>query len=174
MPAIVDRSAADQLPLQDVPFVLLDIETTGLEAHGGDRVVEIALVRRQGGVTIRRWETLVNPGRAISQDAYAVNRIDAASLVEAPTFAEVADTLLAELAGAVIVAHNVHFDVEFLNVELARIGCPPLQHILLDTLTLARLFLLHDRYSLAALSRDLGFDRPAHRAMSDVVALSSL
>ena len=171
---IVDRSAADQVPLQDVPFVLLDIETTGLEAHGGDRVVEIALVRRQGGVTTRRWETLVNPGRAISQDAYAVNRIEAASLVEAPMFAEVADTLLAELAGAVIVAHNVHFDVEFLNVELARIERPPLRHILLDTLTLARLFLLHDRYSLAALSRDLGFDRPAHRAMSDVVALSSL
>ena len=164
----VDRRAADQILLQDVPFVLLDIETTGLEAHGGDRVVEIALIRRLGGETTRRWETLVNPDRAISVDAYAVNRIEASSLSNAPLFALVADTLVDELAGAVIVAHNVPFDVEFLNVELARIGRDPLQNILLDTLTLARLFLLHDRYSLAALSRDLGFDRPEHRAMSEI------
>jgi DNA polymerase III subunit epsilon len=171
---ITDRKATEQVPLADVPFVLLDVETTGLDAHNGDRLVEIALIRRENGETVRRWETLINPGRAISVAAYAVNQIDAASLVEAPTFAEIADRLLQELAGTVIVAHNVPFDVEFLNVELARLGRPPLPNIMLDTLTLARQFLLHDRYSLSALSHDLGFDRPAHRAMSDVIALSSL
>lgn len=170
----VDRKAAELLPLTNIPFVLLDIETTGLEAHNGDRIVEIALARRENGTTVRRWESMVNPGRAISREAYAVNRIEAASLAGAPSFAEVADDLVQELEGTVIVAHNVPFDIEFLNVELARIGRPRLPNILLDTLTLARLFLLHNRYSLAALSHDLGFDRPAHRAMSDVVALCSL
>lgn len=170
----IDRKSSEHLPLSDVPFVLLDIETTGLEARNGDRIVEIALARRENGVTVRRWETLVNPGRAISRDAYAVNQIEAGSLAKAPTFTDISDELLQELTGTVIVAHNVPFDFEFLNVELTRIGRPPLQNILLDTLTLARLYLLHDRYSLAALSRDLGFDRPAHRAMSDVIALGSL
>lgn len=169
-----DRNAAERLPLCDVPFVLLDIETTGLEAHNGDRIVEIALARLENGVTVRRWETLVNPGRAISRDAYAVNQIDAASLVHAPSFADIADALLLELRGTVIVAHNVPFDVEFLKIELMRLGRSPLQNILVDTLTLARLFLQHNRYNLAALSRDLGFDRPSHRAMSDVIALGSL
>lgn len=170
----VDRKAAELLALGDVPFVLLDIETTGLEAYKGDRIVEIALARRENGTIVRSWETLVNPGRAISHDAYAVNRIEAASLALAPSFADIADALANELAGAVIVAHNVPFDVEFLNVELARIGRPRLANILLDTLSLARIFLSHERYNLAALSHDLGFDRPSHRAMSDVIALSLL
>ena len=91
-----------------------------------------------------------------------------------------ADIPLEELAAApfpklvVSGAHNVPFDIQFLDTELKRLGLSPLPNIALDTLTLSRCFLLHDRYSLAALSHDLGFDRPTHRAMSDVMALQAL
>lgn len=169
-----DRQTLLALPLNEVPFALLDVESTGLDAGSDDRVCEIALVRWQNGAILRRFETLINPGRAISPDAYAVNHIDATLLAEAPSFADVADVLERELADTVIVAHNVLFDLQFLDTELARLGRPPLRNIALDTLTLARCFLLHDRYSLDALSHDLGFDRPAHRAMSDVLALQAL
>ena len=174
MPEVLDRQALLALPLQEVPFVLLDVESTGLDAKAGDRICEIALVHWRNGQTLGRWETLVNPGRPISSAAYGVNRIGAAALAAAPPFSDVAEALLRELDRAVIVAHNVPFDVQFLNMELARLACPPLANVSLDTLTLARCFLLHDRYSLSALSHDLGFDRPAHRAMSDVVALVGL
>lgn len=162
------------LPLNVVPFVLLDVESTGLEASRGDRICEIALMRWQDGQVVQKFQTLINPGRSISPEAFRVNRIDAHALKGAPTFAEIADILTKELEGAVLVAHNVPFDVHFLNTEFALLGRPPLPHIVLDTLTLARCFLLHERYSLAALSRDLGFERPSHRAMSDVVALLAL
>jgi len=174
MTEVSDSQTMLRLPIEQVPFVLLDIESTGLAAAAGDRVCEIALVRWQGGEVVRRWETLVNPGRPVSSAAFAVNRIDAGSLARAPSFADIADRLLAELDGAVLVAHNIPFDLEFLDTELTRIGRPALTNPRLDTLTLARCFLMHDRYSLSALSRDLGFDRPAHRAMSDVLALISL
>ncbi len=154
--------------------MLLDIESTGLDAKHGDRICEIALIRWQSGEVVRRWQTLVDPERPISAGAYAVNGIEDDALLGAPRFADVVEALLRELDGAVIVAHNVPFDVEFLNVELAALGLPPLSNVALDTLTLARNYLTHDRYNLAALSRDLGFDGPAHRAMSDVIALQAL
>lgn len=168
------RTALLARPLDDVPFVIFDVESTGLEASAGDRVVEIALMRWHNRAVVRRYETLVNPGRPITPAAFAVNRIDARELAQAPTFADIAPTLLAELEDAVLVAHNVPFDMHFLNTELAHIGKPPLPNLVLDTLTLSRCFLHHDRYSLGALSRALGFDRPSHRAMSDVVALQQL
>lgn len=154
--------------------MLLDIESTGLDVAAGDRICEIALLRWQAAETVSRFETLVDPGQPISPGAFAVNRIDDDALIGAPPFSAIVEPLLHELAGAVIVAHNVPFDVRFLDAELARLGRAPLPNILLDTLTLARSFLLHDRYSLHALSRELGFDRPAHRAMSDVIALQAL
>jgi DNA polymerase-3 subunit epsilon len=168
------RTALLERPLDDVPFVIFDVESTGLEASAGDCIVEIALIRWHNRTVVRRYETLVNPGRPISPAAYAVNRIDARELAQAPTFAEIVPTLLAELDGAVLVAHNVPFDMHFLNTELSRVGKPPLPNLVLDTLTLSRCFLQHDRYSLTALSGALGFDRPSHRAMSDVLALQQL
>lgn len=169
-----ERNRLLQLPLSEVPFVLFDIESTGLEPQQGDRICEIALVHLRGRLQRGVYETLVNPGRAISPDAFAVNKIPAHLLAVAPTFEVVSAQLLKELDGTVLVAHNAPFDFSFLNTELIRIGKPTLNNPLVDTLQLARTFLVHDRYSLAALSRALGVDRPAHRAMSDVVALKAL
>lgn len=169
-----ERSQLLQLPLSNVPFVLLDVESTGLEPQQGDRLCEIALVHWRGGTQQRAYETLINPGRPISADAFAVNNIPADWLARAPTFEAICDTLLAHLDGAVLVAHNAPFDFSFLNTELIRLGKPALNNPLVDTLQLARSFLVHDRYNLAHLSKMLGVDRPSHRAMSDVIALKAL
>lgn len=169
-----ERQQLLQLPLSDVPFVLLDVESTGLEPQHGDRLCEIALVHWRGGVQTGVYETLINPERPVSPDAFAVNNISDELLAHAPTFAEISDALLAHLSGAVLVAHNAPFDFSFLNTELVRIGKSPINNPLIDTLQLARTFLNYDRYNLAALSRVLGIERPSHRAMSDVVALKAL
>lgn len=169
-----ERSQLLQLPLGDVPFVLLDVESTGLEPHSGDRLCEIALAHWRGGTQTGVYETLINPERPVSPDAFAVNNISEHLLAQAPTFAEISDTLLAHLHGNVLVAHNAPFDFSFLNTELLRSGKPAINNPLIDTLQLARTFLNYDRYNLAALSRALGIERPSHRAMSDVIALKAL
>lgn len=169
-----ERNQLLQLPLSDVPFVLFDVESTGLEPQNGDRVCEIALVHWQGGVQRSSYQTLINPGRPISPDAFAVNKIPANLLAQSPSFAAVSETLLGHLEGKVLVAHNAPFDFSFLNVELLRLEKSPLNNPLVDTLQLARTFLNHERYNLAALSRALGVESPSHRAMSDVVALKAL
>jgi DNA polymerase-3 subunit epsilon len=169
-----ERNRLLQLPLTDVPFVLFDVESTGLEPQHGDRVCEIALIHWQGGVQRGTYQTLINPGRPISPDAFAVNNIAADLLVAAPSFETISARLLEHLDGKVLVAHNAPFDFSFLNVELIRLGRPALNNPLIDTLQLARTFLVHERYNLAALSRALGVESPSHRAMSDVIALKAL
>lgn len=163
-----------RLPLSEVPFVLLDVESTGLYPQRGDRICEIAMIRLQGGVQQPPFQTLVNPQRPISPAAFAVNRIDADALRRAPLFADVCDQVLDQIENAVLVAHNVPFDVACLDAELLRLCRPHISNPLVDTLQLARSFLNHDRYNLGSLAQALGMERPSHRALSDVLALKEV
>lgn len=160
------------LPLRDVPLVFLDLETTGLHPHQGDRICEVALHRVAGGQVEATLDSLVDPGRPLSAGAFGVNGIGPEQLAGAPTFAAIVEPLLERLAGAPLVAHNAPFDVEFIRAELARMdrSLPAIPAI--DTLALARRLIPHRRsYSLAALATALGGTPPAHRAMADVLAL---
>jgi DNA polymerase-3 subunit epsilon len=160
------------LPLSAVPLVFLDLETTGLYPHQGDRVCEVALQRVTGGVVEVSLERLIDPQRPLSAKAFGVNGISATDLADAPVFAEIIDTLQATLEGATLVAHNAPFDLEFLRVELALAGRPPLLIRAIDTLAIARRLLPERRsHSLAALAAALGGAAPAHRALADVLAL---
>ncbi len=169
-----ERQRLLHLSLDAVPFVLLDIESTGLNPQHGDRICEIALIRWQGGVQQHTFQTLVNPQRPISPAAFAVNRIEANALRRAPTFADVCDQVLEQIEDAVLVAHNVPFDVACLDAELLRLGRPHVTNPLVDTLQLARSFLNYDRYNLGSLAQALGLERPSHRALSDVLALKEV
>ncbi len=167
---IADRSALLGAPIMDVPFVLLDIESTGLKPEE-DRICEIALMRWQHGQIVHTFEALVSSARPIAPDAYAVNGISADMLAGAPEFELIMAPLLDAIGDGVLVAHNAPFDVCFLNAELVRAGQRPLNNVVVDTLSLARHFLRRDRYNLGALAQHVGVARPQHRAMSDVEAL---
>ncbi len=160
------------LPLRTVPLVFLDLETTGLHPHQGDRICEVALQRVAGGRIETTLDSLIDPGRPLSAGAFYVNGIGPEQLVGAPTFATIVEPLLERFASAALVAHNAPFDVEFLRAELARMNrsLPAIPAI--DTLALARRLIPHRRsHSLAALAAALGGTPPAHRAMADALAL---
>ncbi|HHX63293.1 MAG TPA: WYL domain-containing protein [Chloroflexi bacterium] len=158
-------------PIDQVPLVFLDVETTGLAATLGDRICEVAALRCQNGEVTDALQRLVNPQRSITPGAYRVHGIDEEMLRDAPLFAEVADDLLALLENAVFVGHNAPFDLGFLHSEFARIGMrmPPL--IALDTLLLARRHYRLPGYSLTRLAAALGVEVEgrAHRAMVDAL-----
>ncbi len=161
-------------PLEAIPLLYLDLETTGLELAAGHRVCEVGLLRERGGVEEARLDCLVDPGRPLDPRAAAVNHLNDAALAEAPPFAAVAPAIEAMAAGAVLVGHNLAFDLAFLSAELGRLGRPPLAWPALDTLPLARRLLRRSSYSLGALAAELELPAPAHRAMSDVLALRGL
>lgn len=156
-------------------FAVVDLETTGLFSGGHDRIVEIAvvLVDANGAVT-GRWETLVNPGRDLG--AQRIHGVRAEQIVDAPTFADVAATIGALLAGRVVIAHNARFDIGFLRAEYARLSRPaPFLDVYECTMLLAKDFLPGVGRALADCCDACGIVlEGAHRASVDALATASL
>jgi DNA polymerase III subunit epsilon len=155
--------------------IVLDVETTGLEAAAGHRIIEIGCVemlnRRLTGQKFHRY---LNPEREIDAGALAVHGIDSARLQNAPKFAEIVDELVAFISGAELIIHNAPFDVGFLNAELARLSGDARTVIsickVLDTLALARSLHPGQRNSLDALCKRYSVDntkRELHGALLD-------
>jgi DNA polymerase-3 subunit epsilon len=164
-----------QLDLEHTPFAFLDVETTGLEPEQGHRVCEIAIVRTVGRLETRRFGSLVNPGRRIGAGAQAVNGITDSMVAKAPRFHELLDDVLPLLEKTVVVAHNVPFDLGFVNHELRLAWKAHLGNITVDTLAITRRAYRFPSNSLDALSRQLGLSPPVqHRALGDALAVKSL
>lgn len=162
-------------------LVFLDTETTGLDAAGGDRVVEIGCVEMVARrLTGEQRHYYLNPQRTSHPDALRVHGLSDAFLAEQPRFEQVADELLAFVAGAELVIHNAGFDVEFLDRELQRCGREPLASqvaAITDSLQLARALYPGKHNSLDALCRRLGVDasaRTLHGALLDAGLLAEV
>ena len=106
--------------IAELPFAIVDLETTGLYA-GGDRIVEIAVVRAEPNQKPALvLDTLVNPRRPVS--ATEIHGITDAEVADAPTFDELAGNVLHGIAGAVFASYNVYFDARFVQSELKMVG----------------------------------------------------
>ena len=86
-------------PLIDVPFCILDLETTGVDP-AVDRIVELSVLRVEpdGSRTVKTRR--INPERPIPPEASAVHGITDADVAGSPTFRQVAKGLLEMLDGA--------------------------------------------------------------------------
>ncbi len=156
-------------PLDNVPFAIFDVETTGLNPAYGHRVCEVACLRIHHGAPVASLESLVDPGRAVSPGAFAVNQITPELLAGAPAFRSIGGKLLALMEDAVLVAHNAPFDLGFLANELQIAGLPPPEGPVVDTLTLSRRMYDFASHSLSAVAYAMQLPvEPTHRAMTDV------
>lgn len=159
-------------PLIDTTFVVLDLETTGLDP-ARDRITEVGAVRVRGGEVLGELRTFVHPGRPIPPAVTAVTGITDAMVAHAPSEAAVLGHVLSFLDGAVLVAHNAAFDLSFLRSAAARCATPEPTPVVLDTARLSRR-LLRDEvrdHRLATLARHLrARTAPAHRALADARA----
>jgi DNA polymerase-3 subunit epsilon len=163
--------------------IVLDTETTGLEAARGHRIIEIGCVelvnRRASG---RHYHSYLNPEREVDEGARAVHGMALADLADKPRFAEVADELVQFINGAELIIHNAAFDVGFLDAEFARLARDPPPRIealctVLDTLGLAREMHPGQRNTLDALCKRYGIDnshRELHGALLDARILADV
>ena len=161
--------------------IVLDTETTGLSAEGGDRIIEIGcveLVARK--LTGNNKHFYLNPERDSHEDALKVHGISNEFLKDKPKFAAVADELLDYLQGAEIIIHNAAFDVGFLNKELELTGRPLFKtyvESVTDTLAMAKEMFPGKRNSLDALCDRLEVDnsgRTLHGALLDAELLADV
>ncbi|HJU08926.1 MAG TPA: DNA polymerase III subunit epsilon [Rhodanobacteraceae bacterium] len=162
--------------------IVLDTETTGLEAGRGHRVIEIGCLelveRRPTGRTFHRY---LNPERTSEAGALAVHGITDDFLADKPRFAEIVEEWLEFIHGAELLIHNAAFDVSFLDAELVLCGA---QHgrvadhaRIVDTLSLAREKYPGQKNTLDALCKRLGVDcshRELHGALLDARLLADV
>ncbi|MBA3658224.1 MAG: 3'-5' exonuclease [Gemmatimonadales bacterium] len=162
--------------LDDCAFAVVDVETTGMRSSGDDRVTEIAVVVVHGGRREVVFDSLVNPGRRIPRAVIAVTNITDEMVRHAPTFAEVAEPVLAALAGRVFVAHNARFDWGFVCAELKRCRDLALDGPRLCTVRLARRLVKGvQSCGLDSLSRFFALENGArHRAAGDALVTADL
>ena len=111
------------MPLSDHSFTVFDVETTGLDARRGDRIIEIAGVRIANGKIQEDqvFSSFVNPERAIDPHAAVINGIRNEDVEHAPLIAEILPKFLTFAEGSRLVAHNATFDLSFLETE--KEGC---------------------------------------------------
>ena len=148
--------------------IILDTETTGLSAKGGDRVIEIGCIEmRSRRVTDNHFHQYVNPERKSEEGAARVHGIADEFLADKPKFAEIAKQFVEYVRGAELIIHNAGFDVEFLDLELERAGLGKLaDHVagVVDSLGIARELHPGKRNSLDALCERYAVDN-AHRTL---------
>ncbi|MGH6622670.1 MAG: DNA polymerase III subunit epsilon [Burkholderiaceae bacterium] len=148
--------------------VVLDTETTGLEAKEGHRIIEIGAIEIVGRrITERRFHRYVNPERESDEGALAVHGLATDFLKDKPKFGEVIDELVEFVKDAEVIIHNAAFDVEFLDAELGRLERGRFSDMcakVTDSLTMAREQHPGKRNSLDALCERYGVSN-AHRTL---------
>ena len=163
-------------PLADVTFCVLDIETTGGDRNS-DLITEIGMVKVRAGEFLGTLQTLINPGRTIPPMITVLTGITESMVVRAPPIEAVLPAMIEFLGDAVVVGHNVGFDMAFINAALTRRGDAEIVNPVIDTLPLARR-LIRDEVPdcrLGTLASRFRLDhRPSHRALDDALATADL
>jgi len=161
--------------------IVLDTETTGLNAGLGDRIVELGCIEvLSRRVTGNHFHRYVNPERESEEGALKVHGIDHEFLALALGIDVAVKEFLDYIQGAELVIHNAAFDVEFLNLELGRLGLPPIEtHCagIVDSLKIARELHPGKKNSLDALCERYQVDhahRTLHGALLDAALLAEV
>ncbi|MCF6137549.1 ATP-dependent DNA helicase DinG [Pseudalkalibacillus berkeleyi] len=157
-------------------YVVLDLETTGHSPKNKDRIIQIGLVVIEENEIVDRFSSYINPGIPIPTFITSLTGINGEMVDDAPLFEDVAPRLLKILDGAWLVAHNIKFDLGFLNAELEKAGYFEWRGMMLDTVELTRMLMPNlDSYKLSQLSESLSLahENP-HQADSDAEATGHL
>jgi ATP-dependent DNA helicase DinG len=157
-------------------YVVIDLETTGNNPKTGDKIIQFGAVVIEDGIMIESFSSLLNPQKPIPVFIEELTGLNDEMVMDAPLFSEIAAKVVSLLDGAYFVAHNILFDLSFLQEELIQAGYEGFYGSVLDTVEMARiLFPTADGYKLSDLAakEDLHHDRP-HQADSDAQVTAEL
>ncbi|MEG1997289.1 MAG: exonuclease domain-containing protein, partial [Clostridiales bacterium] len=150
-------------------FVIIDLETTGLDAEK-DQIIDVAAVKVKRGLIVDQYTTLIDCDKPINDFISDLTGITDDMLVNQPHIEDIIDSLTDFIGDAVICAHNAQFDSAFLHKHWND------QREWLDTITLAQIvYPCAASYSLSWLTSMLDIvNSGAHRALADALATAEL
>mgnify|MGYP002346884217 FL=1 len=158
----------DNLLLNKIPFVVLDVETTGL-ASKSNRIIEIGLVKVFNGEILETLKSFFNPDTQLPTAITKLTGITDEDLFAAPNFSSWISKINDFISDSVIVAHNSSFDLSFLKAEYERASEVFPHNSVLCTLKISRkLFPFLQSKSLGDVAKHLKIrHKDLHRALSD-------
>lgn len=157
--------------IDDVRFVITDVETTGLDPLKS-RICEIAFIEMQGLSEIMKYSTLINPSIPIPSEVSSIHGISDDDVRDSPYFKDIAGFIADIFYDSVLVGHNIMFDYSFIDMEFKRIGMKMPQLQIVDTLVLSKKFqniTNTPNHKLSNIAKSINIDSTKwHRAMNDV------
>jgi DNA polymerase-3 subunit epsilon len=168
------HGVADDLdvPLRDVEFCAVDLETTSGSWRTGE-IIEIGAVKARGGEVLGTFQTFVQPSTAIPVEIQMLTGITPGMLVEALPLPAVLPQFIEFCGAAVFVAHNARFDKSFIDAASRQLDYEVSQAPVVDTVKLARRLLRNEvrSCSLSTLASHFRTEHtPNHRAFPDAAA----
>jgi DNA polymerase III epsilon subunit family exonuclease len=164
-------------PLNEITFVVIDLETTGGAPHLGAGITEIGAVKVRAGEVLGELETFIDPQHPVPSYITELTGITDEMVFQSPTIAEIFPSLLEFLGSeseTVLVAQNAPFDLSFLTFAARAHGFDWPKYPVLDTAIIARKVLSRDEVpncKLGTLAAFFGTDTtPNHRALDDARA----
>ncbi|GAB3066201.1 ATP-dependent DNA helicase DinG [Virgibacillus ainsalahensis] len=157
-------------------YVVIDLETTGHSPAKGDQIIEVGIVVIEDNEITGHFSTLLKPDKSIPPFISNLTGIFDEDVADAPSFKKKANDITEIFTDAYLIAHNVPFDLGFINTELANNGIQQLRNPVLDTVELARiLYPKAPGYKLGQLAEYLGiYHNDPHRALSDAYVTAKL
>lgn len=150
-------------------FVIFDLETTGFKPEDGHEILEIGAEKVVEREVVGQFHSLVRPTRPIPEESMKIHGITEEMAASGKELAEVIPDFLKFIEGAVLVGHNVGFDLSFLFDACRKVGAQKPQNQSLDTCEISRKLLIIPSYSLERVAQYFGVINPqAHRALADV------
>ncbi len=172
----VQTTLEEGIPLHEVTFCVVDLETTG-GSPTDSRITEIGAVKYRGGERLGTFQALVNPEQPIPPFITHLTGIDDPAVAGEPPIEWVLPGFVEFMAGTVFVAHNARFDWSFLNANLIRLDYDPIPPPPVCTARLARRVVWPDvpnvrLQTLAQYFRTAA--KPTHRALADAEACAEV
>ncbi|APJ03546.1 PolC-type DNA polymerase III [Silvanigrella aquatica] len=159
--------------LKDVPIVIFDFETTGLDTRRS-RIIEIGAIKYQNRKEIERFSHLIHPGIPVSEEITRITGIDNAMLEGKPDFQTILPQFHDFLRGCVGLAHNAEFDLGMLFHESNRLGIS-CDYTVFCSLKMARALVKIERRNLDALAQHYGLTfESRHRSIGDILVTAGV
>lgn len=157
-------------------FIVVDIETTGHSAIDNDKIIEVGIVMIENNKITDHYSTLLNPNKTIPPFIANLTGINDEDVRDAPTFKDKAAEIIQLFQDGYLIAHNVPFDLGFLNEAFRHHHMDELTNPIIDTVELARIFYPQaPSYKLAQLADylNVSHDKP-HRALADAYVTAEI
>lgn len=167
--SVFDKETALPTELTEKVYVVVDLETTGLDLMNNG-IIEIGAVKITGGRIAEQFTTLVKPDYPITEEITKITGITEEMVKDAPKISAVIPDFMKFIDKTTLVAHNAEFDVKFIK-RFAGAEEYDVKNPVIDTIDLAKnCFPSLRHYDLHTVADKFGIVFHHHRALSDAYA----